>query len=143
MDVSDRAEAIPHILTRWGVCGSPSNGGGVVLVCVIPGEWGAEAPHNQSVSGGSTLPPYCRGLRKPIPSKSTLAALHAAGNQAVGSGERQREAGDTPHHASYPPYDGNHMGGNVTRNRHDHAVGDMLPRFLWVPEVGGTDSSKR
>ena len=114
-----------------------------MLVCVIPGRWGAEAPHNQSVSGGSALPPYCRGLCKPIPRKSTPAVLHAAGNQAVGSRERQREVGETPHHASYPPYDGNHMGGNAARTRHHHAVGDMLPRFLWVSEVGGADSSKR
>ena len=41
-NISDRAEVLPHILARWEVCGSPSNGGGVVLVSVIPGRWGAE-----------------------------------------------------------------------------------------------------
>ena len=41
-------------------------------VCVIPGGWGAEAPHNQSVSGGSALPPYCRGLRTFLVSRHRL-----------------------------------------------------------------------
>ena len=41
-------------------------------VCVIPGGWGAEAPHNQSVSGGSALPPY----RRPNPFLLSRHRLH-------------------------------------------------------------------